>query len=85
MSVDTATYFFYTNQGGQIKIQTIDDEAELAATEAAFKTLGAGDDRSLASIYAVIAALLHMGNMVFEATDTPDTSRVKVCCAETFQ
>ena len=43
--------------------------------------LGAGDDRSLASIYAVLAALLHMGNMVFEATDTPDTSRVKVRCA----
>jgi myosin V len=61
--------FHYLNQGGDPIIANIDDVDELNTTRRALETVGLSPDTQ-AQIFAVLAGLLHMGNIQITATRT---------------
>ena len=78
MFVEVAENFKYTNQGGDTRIAGVDDCAELAKTRNAFFVLGFRAEE-VDSICKVLAGILHMGNISFEATLQTDSCIVTVC------
>ena len=58
--------FRYLNTSGCTTIDGMDDEKELAAMIAAFNGLDFSDDER-AAVFSVVAAILHLGNIEFEA------------------
>lgn len=76
--------FYYLNQGGDPKLPHIDDSEEFAATKKALTTIGIESDLQ-SSIFRVLAALLHIGNIKIAATRTTaalasdEPSLVKAC------
>lgn len=61
--------FEYLNQGATPIIDGVDDKAEFEATRQSLTTIGVPDDTQ-SSIFRILAALLHLGNMKITATRT---------------
>jgi myosin-5 len=59
--------FQYLNQGGEPTIPNVNDAEEFNATRKALETIGLGSDTQ-SQIFAVLAALLHIGNVQVTAT-----------------
>ncbi|GMI13374.1 hypothetical protein TrLO_g7961 [Triparma laevis f. longispina] len=68
--------FEYLNKSGCTMVKSWDDEEEWGAMNAAFKTLQFTKEE-VEDIYSVLAAILHLGNIEFEAPDgNEDASKV---------
>ncbi|KMQ45951.1 class V myosin [Trichophyton rubrum] len=80
----TVEEFDYLNQGGTPVIDGVDDKAELEATRKSLTTIGLDDDIQ-ASIFKILAALLHLGNVKIVATrndsslEPTEPSLVRTC------
>ncbi|KAK9470581.1 P-loop containing nucleoside triphosphate hydrolase protein [Dipodascopsis tothii] len=61
--------FQYLNQGGDPSIANVDDSVEFRLTKEALKTIGF-DEAVQSDIFAVLSALLHIGNIVISAGRT---------------
>lgn len=59
--------FQYLNQGGEPKIPNVNDAEELNATRKALETIGLAAETQF-QIFAILAALLHIGNVQVTAT-----------------
>ncbi|XP_075442311.1 unconventional myosin-Vb isoform X2 [Ascaphus truei] len=62
LSLTHAEDFFYTSQGGNAAIDGIDDADDLEKTRHAFTLLGVKESHQM-SIFKIIAAILHLGNV----------------------
>ncbi|KAG8532004.1 uncharacterized protein KY384_003640 [Bacidia gigantensis] len=77
-------HFDYLNQGGAPVIEGFDDKTEFDATRKSLSTIGVTEDRQ-AQIFALLSALLHLGNVKITATRTDsvlsssESSLVKAC------
>lgn len=60
-------HFDYLNQGGAPEIDGVDDAAEYRATKQSLTTIGVSEEKQ-ASIFSVLSALLHLGNIQITAT-----------------
>ena len=58
--------FFYTSQGEDPDIDGVDDLKEFKSTQDAFKLLGFSS-KEQQNIYKILAGILHLGNVPFEA------------------
>ncbi|KAI3625171.1 hypothetical protein CBS9595_000532 [Malassezia furfur] len=69
LQLGPAASYHYLNQGGEahLAIAGVDDAAEFAGTQRALETVGI-DAAAQAHIFQVLAALLHLGNVVIAAT-----------------
>ena len=65
--------FTYCNAGGCTDVPGINDDAEFKDYREAWEILGA-DDKEISSIYNIIAGILHLGNIEFEADDEGNSS-----------
>lgn len=76
--------FHYLNQGGEPKLQNVDDAEEFAVTKSALHTIGI-DATVQMEIFKILAALLHMGNIEITPSRTnavlssDEPSLVKAC------
>jgi myosin V len=61
--------FHYLNQGGEPTIPNVDDAEEFNVTRKALETIGITADTQR-KIFAILAALLHIGNIQITATRT---------------
>uniref|UniRef100_A0A8D0FFF7 Myosin VB n=1 Tax=Strix occidentalis caurina TaxID=311401 RepID=A0A8D0FFF7_STROC len=59
-------YFFYTSQGGDTSISGVDDADDFEKTRHAFTLLGVKESHQM-TIFRIIAAILHLGNLEFQA------------------
>ncbi|EEB07886.2 myosin-52 [Schizosaccharomyces japonicus yFS275] len=59
--------YHYMNQGGASNIDGVNDKEEFETTVTALKTVGVSDE-TCSSIYSVLAALLHIGNIEVTAS-----------------
>lgn len=64
MSKDPKTYH-YTNQGST---ETLSEQSDYKVTCSAFRTLGFSSDE-LETVWKIIAAVLHLGNVVYRSED----------------
>ena len=77
-------HYDYLNQGGSPIIEGVDDRAELDATRQSLTTIGVSQAKQ-AQIFALLSALLHLGNVKITATRTDsvlpssEPSLVKAC------
>ena len=77
-------HFDYLNQGGAPDIDGVDDAAEFKATKRSLATIGVSEQNQT-SIFSVLSALLHLGNIKITATRTEsvlssaETSLVRAC------
>lgn len=62
LSLHSADYFEYTNQGSSPVIEGVDDKAEFDATRHSLSTVGVTTEKQ-AQIFQILAALLHLGNI----------------------
>nr|CAD7459687.1 unnamed protein product [Timema tahoe] len=60
--------YFYTRQGNSSKVEAISDRSDYKATAAAFKTLGFTAQET-ETLWRVVAAVLHLGNVEFKTQD----------------
>nr|CAD7591668.1 unnamed protein product [Timema genevievae] len=60
--------YFYTRQGNSSKVEAISDRSDYKATAAAFKTLGFTAEET-ETLWRVVAAVLHLGNVEFKTQD----------------
>ena len=60
-------HFDYLNQGGSPIIEAVDDMVEFNATRQSLTTIGVSRDKQ-AEIFALLAALLHLGNVKITST-----------------
>ncbi|MCJ1424500.1 Myosin type-2 heavy chain 1 [Sticta canariensis] len=60
-------HFDYLNQGGSPIIEGVDDKADFEATRQSLTTIGVSHDKQ-AEIFALLGALLHLGNVKITAT-----------------
>ena len=60
-------HFDYLNQGGSPIIEGVDDKAEFEATRQSLTTIGVSQNKQ-AEIFALLGALLHLGNVKITAT-----------------
>nr|CAD7410711.1 unnamed protein product [Timema cristinae] len=60
--------YFYTRQGNSSKVEAISDRSDYKATAAAFKTLGFTAEET-ETLWRVVAAILHLGNVEFKTQD----------------
>ena len=67
----------YANQGQNPYIDNVDDEAEFDKTLEALKLLGFSDDENR-SIFKILAAILHLGNVKIEASGRGDSEKSQV-------
>lgn len=68
--------FCYTNQSGCDTVAGMSDAAELVATRNAFGTLGVGDSVQ-EPVFRVIAAILHLGNVIFSGGEGESMTQVE--------
>ena len=66
LHLGTAMDFFYTSQGEDPDIDGVDDLKEFKSTQDAFKLLGFSS-KEQQNIYKILAGILHLGNVHFEA------------------
>merc|ERR1719410_1225693 len=69
--------FLYTNQGQNPFIDNVDDEEEFEKTFEALKLLGFSDDECR-SVFKILAAILHLGNVRIEASGRGDSEKSQV-------
>ena len=62
-------HFDYLNQGGSPIIEGVDDKADFEATRQSLTTIGVSGDKQ-SEIFALLSALLHLGNVRITATRT---------------
>ncbi|CAI0383211.1 unnamed protein product [Linum tenue] len=74
--VGSARSFRYLNQSECIELDGIDDPKEYALTRNAMSVVGISDEEQDA-IFRVVAAVLHLGNVVFAKGSEPDSSEPK--------
>ncbi|KAF2158114.1 hypothetical protein K461DRAFT_219328 [Myriangium duriaei CBS 260.36] len=77
-------HFDYMNQGGNAQIDGVDDAEEFRATKDSLTRIGVGAEQQ-SSIFRILAALLHIGNIKITATRTDsqlsssEPSVIKAC------
>lgn len=77
-------HFDYLNQGGSPIIEGVDDKADFEATRQSLTTIGVSGDKQ-SEIFALLSALLHLGNVRITATrtdsvlPTTEPSLVRAC------
>ena len=79
LCLDEATTYNYINTSGCYKAKTHNDEEEFADVEVGWKRMGI-DPSERWSMYSLCAAVLHLGNIEFEAfgdTGSKVTARTK--------
>ncbi|XP_051978889.1 unconventional myosin-Vc isoform X2 [Xyrauchen texanus] len=69
----SADKFNYTCMGGEIEIEGVDDCADMAETRRTFNLLGLNDSFQ-ADVFKVLAAILHLGNVVIKANNSDKSS-----------
>ncbi|KAK7117256.1 hypothetical protein R3I94_022725 [Phoxinus phoxinus] len=69
-----AEKFNYTRLGGETEIEGVDDRADMAETLRTFNLLGLKDSFQ-ADVFKVLAAILHLGNVVIKA-NSPERSSI---------
>ncbi|EDV25275.1 uncharacterized protein TRIADDRAFT_24346, partial [Trichoplax adhaerens] len=68
LSLENAMDFYYTQQGGNPVVDTIDDKDSLQSTIDAFEILGVTSEHQRV-IFRSVAAVLHLGNVKFVTLD----------------
>ena len=63
--VSTNPYDYKYSSLDEIKVESIDDVEELAATDDSFDVLGSVKDEK-DTVYRITAGIMHSGNMVFK-------------------
>lgn len=77
-------HFEYLNQGGSPAIDGVDDKAEFDATRQSLTTIGVSHEKQK-EIFALLGALLHLGNVKITATradsvlSSNDPSLIRAC------
>ncbi|XP_074711955.1 unconventional myosin-Vb [Strix uralensis] len=66
LALTCAEDFFYTSQGGDTSISGVDDADDFEKTRHAFTLLGVKESHQM-TIFRIIAAILHLGNLEFQA------------------
>ncbi|KAI4903113.1 hypothetical protein NFI96_015690, partial [Prochilodus magdalenae] len=69
----SADKFNYTCMGGNTEIQGVDDGADMAETRRTFTLLGLKDDFQ-GDVFKMLAAILHLGNVVIKAVSSDQSS-----------
>lgn len=77
-ALDDYSTFHYLNQGGQGKIEDVDDAEMFAATVRAFSTIGLSVNVQW-QIFQLLAAILHLGNIVVK-TNRPEQCTIDADC-----
>eukprot|EP00002_Diphylleia_rotans_P018350 TRINITY_DN3556_c0_g2_i3.p1 TRINITY_DN3556_c0_g2~~TRINITY_DN3556_c0_g2_i3.p1 ORF type:complete len:1976 (-),score=412.77 TRINITY_DN3556_c0_g2_i3:1002-6929(-) len=83
LKLTSAKEFHYLAQGGDPRIDGVDDAADFQAVRNALRAFGV-DDNQQRQIYRLLAGLLHLGNIEFVANSGRDDS-CKIKDEETFQ
>lgn len=81
---ECATYYQYTKQGGILELAHLDDGVEFVKLAKAFKTLGFEGDDSVRAL-ALVASLLHLGDLVFDFDAGNDGGGSKLSASATFE
>ncbi|XP_051740847.1 unconventional myosin-Vc [Ctenopharyngodon idella] len=68
-----ANKFNYTRLGGETEIEGVDDRADMAETRRTFSLLGLKDSFQ-ADVFKVLAAILHLGNVVIKENSSEKSS-----------
>uniref|UniRef100_A0A8C2I0S8 Myosin VC n=1 Tax=Cyprinus carpio TaxID=7962 RepID=A0A8C2I0S8_CYPCA len=68
-----AEKFNYTRLGGETEIEGVDDRADMAETRRTFSLLGLKDSFQ-ADVFKVLAAILHLGNVVIKENGSEKSS-----------
>jgi len=69
LGLQSADDYEYLNQGGNARIEGVDDAADFKATRESLTRIGVTDDQQ-AQIIRILAALLHIGNIKIQASRT---------------
>ena len=84
---DAPSTFHYLNQGNAITVGSIDDLSDFSTLCEALQLLGM-TDQQLRDVWAVLAAILHLGNVRVEADECDNSfieaavSSLKSCTVE---
>ncbi|XP_074649564.1 unconventional myosin-XV-like [Tubulanus polymorphus] len=70
LGLSAAENYFYLNQGGSCSIETKNDEDDYRALQSAMQILNFTEDEQK-TIYKILAAVLHMGNIFFRKKVPP--------------
>uniref|UniRef100_A0A8C8EEQ4 Myosin VB n=1 Tax=Otus sunia TaxID=257818 RepID=A0A8C8EEQ4_9STRI len=71
LALTCAEDFFYTSQGGDTSISGVDDADDFEKTRHAFTLLGVKESHQM-TIFRIIAAILHLGNLEFQCHQPAD-------------
>uniref|UniRef100_A0A8C5TV58 Myosin VB n=1 Tax=Malurus cyaneus samueli TaxID=2593467 RepID=A0A8C5TV58_9PASS len=74
---DLGLNFFYTSQGGDTSIDGVDDADDFEKTRHAFTLLGVKESHQM-TIFRIIAAILHLGNLEIQAERDGEACSVSV-------
>uniref|UniRef100_A0A915PU59 Uncharacterized protein n=1 Tax=Setaria digitata TaxID=48799 RepID=A0A915PU59_9BILA len=72
-----ANDFYYLNQGGIVELESRDDAANLAEIRSSMKVL-MFKDSEIWSIFKILAAILHVGNIEYLATVVDNTEATEI-------
>ncbi|XP_069737409.1 unconventional myosin-Vb-like isoform X2 [Phaenicophaeus curvirostris] len=75
LGLTCAEDFFYTSQGGDTSIDGVDDAADFEKTRHAFTLLGVNESHQM-TIFRIIAAILHLGNLEIQAERDGDACSI---------
>ncbi|XP_071658649.1 unconventional myosin-Vb-like isoform X2 [Patagioenas fasciata] len=75
LGLTCAEDFFYTSQGGDTSIDGVDDADDLEKTRHAFTLLGVKESHQT-TIFRIIAAILHLGNLEIQGERDADACSV---------
>ncbi|XP_051498401.1 unconventional myosin-Vb-like isoform X2 [Apus apus] len=75
LGLTCAEDFFYTSQGGDTSIDGVDDADDFEKTRHAFTLLGVKESHQV-TIFRIIAAILHLGNLEIQAERDGDACSV---------
>uniref|UniRef100_A0A8C6ND45 Uncharacterized protein n=1 Tax=Melopsittacus undulatus TaxID=13146 RepID=A0A8C6ND45_MELUD len=72
---DLGLNYFYTSQGGSTSIDGVDDAEDFEKTRHAFTLLGVKESHQI-TIFRIIAAILHLGNLEIQAERDGDACSI---------
>ncbi|XP_060092162.1 unconventional myosin-Vb isoform X5 [Heteronotia binoei] len=75
LALTSAEDFFYTAQGGDTSIDGVDDASDFEKTRQAFTLLGVKESHQM-TIFKILAAILHLGNLDFHAERDGESSTI---------
>ncbi|XP_068780638.1 unconventional myosin-Vb isoform X1 [Struthio camelus] len=75
LALTCAEDFFYASQGGDVSIEGVDDADDFEKTRHAFTLLGVKESHQM-TIFRIIAAILHLGNLDIQAERDGDACSV---------